>query len=85
MLLTWFDGALLLRPESNEDKEQLIELSERLNRTPAETRHRIPAGEAALGSDRLFERAVTHHEGRPSGFSGESNHQKHVVCINKRH
>ena len=45
---------------------------------------RIPSGEAALGSDGLFEAVSTHHEASPGGLSGKRDDKKHVVAIDKR-
>jgi hypothetical protein len=44
---------------------------------------RIPAGEAASGSDGLFEAVIAYHEARPSSLSGKRNDKKHVVAINE--
>ena len=50
---------------------------------PEETRSRIPSGEAASGSDGLFEAVVGHHEACPSGLPGERDNEKHVVAIDE--
>jgi len=50
---------------------------------PSGMQNRIPSGEAALGSDGLFEAVVAYHEARPSSLSGKRNDKKHVIAINE--
>lgn len=51
---------------------------------PLGTQIRIPSGEAASGSDGLFEAVITYHEGGPSGLPGKRNDKKHVIAIDER-
>jgi hypothetical protein len=51
---------------------------------PSGMRRHIPSGEAALGSDGLFEAVSTYHEASPSGLAGKRDDKKHVVAIDKR-
>jgi hypothetical protein len=44
---------------------------------------RTPSGEAASGSDGLFEAVSTYHEASPGGLSGKRDDKKHVVAIDK--
>ncbi len=51
---------------------------------PLGTQIRIPAGEAASGSDGLFEAVIGDHQARPSSLSGNGNDKKLVIAINER-
>jgi hypothetical protein len=53
-------------------------------REPSGMREHIPSGEAALGSDGLFEAVSAYHEASPSGLTSKGNDKKHVVAIDKR-
>jgi hypothetical protein len=52
--------------------------------SPLGMQNRIPSGEAASGSDGLFEAVIAYHETGPSSLSGKRNDKKHVVAINER-
>jgi len=45
---------------------------------------RIPSGQAASGSDRLFEAVITDHQASPSSFPSQSKDKQHVIRINER-
>ena len=51
---------------------------------PLGMQERIPSGEAALGSDGLFEAVIAYHEAGPSGLTRKRNDKKHVIAINER-
>jgi len=50
---------------------------------PFGMRELIPSGEAALGSDGLFEAVIGYHEAGPCDLSGKCNDKKHVIAINE--
>jgi hypothetical protein len=54
---------------------------------PFGMRKLIPSGEAALGSDGLFEAVIgyhVYHEAGPCDLPGKCNDKKHVIAINER-
>jgi len=51
---------------------------------PLGTQNRIPSGEAASGSDGLFEASIAYHEARPSSLPSKRNDKQHVIAIDKR-
>jgi hypothetical protein len=67
-------------PQNQIESKPAIELDER----PSGMQERIPSGEAASGSDGLYEAVIAYHEAGPSSLSGKGNNEKHVIAINER-
>ena len=67
------NGELMVASENKQKKSR-----------PSGMQNRIPSGEAASGSDGLFEAVIAYHETCPGGFSGKRNDKQHVIAINER-
>jgi hypothetical protein len=75
---------LKVKPEPKQLKRKKNEKILEIVPKPSGTQPRIPSGEAASGSDGLFEAVVLYHQTSPSSFPGKGNDKQHVIAINKR-
>jgi hypothetical protein len=84
MRVYWRNGALVIEPESEREGSLLSEAVANLKfGRPPEMQNGISGGSTLSGED-LFDRIVGDHEAIPSGLSGKSNDEQHVIAINMR-
>ena len=82
MRVFWYNGALMIEPESEREGKLLTELAGNVKfGRPSGMQNRIPLGEASSGEE-LLNSLASDHKAVPSSTRNR-DHKKHIVAIDK--